>query len=379
MECTTCHNVHDNTQTPFLQRNLFTGGPGATRSFCEVCHATDRGANWNGAGGTTTEIAPNGEHPVNLGLVLGSVSTRTLGGRVGRFIQIDTYGATRVYDVATANGAAGLQTQAQSYVTGGKVSSWGAATTGNTFGCYTCHSAHMDSGATANLVLRDTVSANGQWNPLCLGCHGRLAPSATEGNDDNPGLSGFTHPCGPSAPTATNTTGAPAAVTFPNSTGATFTFNVNVSAIRGYPAVIGSITNGGVGMDVATFKPRCTSCHDVHGGVAGTMAIADLDGTVDGTMTGAVCYRCHMNGDLPDVTDAAGAAGEAANSHHRTSATAMATPTNAWTTADAGDPLTIDTPSWAGTAMPTGDTFGNLADGLSCPDCHVFNGTAHNW
>ena len=71
MQCTSCHNVHDYTNTPFLQAHLFAGGPGG-ESFCEACH-TARGNSWIGG-----ETAPNGEHPVNFALVLGDSGRRDL-------------------------------------------------------------------------------------------------------------------------------------------------------------------------------------------------------------------------------------------------------------------------------------------------------------
>ena len=379
IQCTSCHNVHDNTNTPFLRTDLFTGGPTSGRSFCERCH-TARGNNFDGADGTETEAAPNGEHPVNVSLVLGAVNSRTLGGRVGRYIQLDDIGTTNVaeFDVTSANGTA-LNDPANHYTTGGKVSGFDEAADGDTFGCYTCHVTHLDT--TSNLVARNTIDnddATIEWNPLCVSCHGQAAETGTtpvNKNEQNPGLTNYYHPVGPASNAGTAVSGNIYAYT--NSNG-TFPFRVNLNAIATYTAP-GSLGAGGVQLG-ANGKLLCTSCHDVHGGASGTMAIIDFG------QSGAVCYVCHDGSGLPDQADnegtsidtdnsGANAALEAANSHHRTRTSGLSGST--FTDAD-GDTLNWDAPSWEA-AMPTGDTFGSLADGLQCPDCHVFNGTAHNW
>ncbi len=374
MQCTSCHNVHDYANTPFLQRNLFTGGPAARPSFCEACH-TSRGNSW--AGG---ETAPNGEHPTNFGLVLGD-SGRTNAERITRYIALDT--ATtgeRIFDVSTPNGT-GLSASGSNYVTGGKVSGWGTAVAGSTFGCYTCHSAHMDNNGapnTPNLILGNGYSVNGEWNPLCVGCHGDVANGL---DDPNPGAAAslYYHPVGTTAAAAISNTATHA--TFPTSTGS-FQFAVNLNAIRtiglqgaladGLSGIAGGATNPGT---ATTFKPRCTSCHDVHGGINNSQALIDLDGTRDGAYTGSICDRCHDGSGLPDVADNAGQAGEAKlatgqGSHHRTRTTSWA----AGTITDAdGDSLTMNAPSWAAATTAS----------LGCADCHVFysdvHQNAHNW
>jgi hypothetical protein len=359
IECTSCHNVHDNTNTPFLQGDLFTGGTAARPSFCEACH-TDRGNSW--AGG---EVAPNGEHPTNFALVLGD-STRTLGARNGRYINLDG----TIFEQAVP---ADLNVPANEYVTGGKVSGFANATGGETFGCYTCHSAHADinlGAQTPNLILRNATSANAQWNPICVGCHGQ---EATGVDDDNPGLaaSAFFHPVGTAANATTGNTGT--VYSYATSTGS-FSFDVELDPIINVPAV-GAIADSVVGFDATTGRPSCGSCHDVHGGATNSMALIDLDGTRDGTMAGKVCDNCHNGVGLPDVADDSGNAGEAANSHHRTRTGSWATATV--TDAD-GNTLNLDGADAASWLVAADHT-----NGLGCADCHVFDGsthsTAHNW
>ncbi len=372
IQCTSCHNVHDNTNTPFLQADLFTGGPGG-ESFCEACHS-DRGNSWVGG-----EAAPSGEHPVNFALILGDVGTnpgnRTNGERYGRYINLDG----NIFDVASANGAA-LDAPGTHYTPGGKVSGFGNAAGGETFGCYTCHAVHVDANGAGwqapNLILRDAVSADGTWNPICVGCHG---DEATGVNDDNPGLqaSQFYHPVGPTA--NAGSAGAGNVYTYTASTG-NFSFDVSLAAIvSASSAGQNGISDTVVGIETTTGRPRCGSCHDVHGGINNSMVLVDLDGTRDGSFTGKVCDACHTGIGLPDVADNSGNAGEVADSHHRT------TPNN-WGGATFTDEGDGDTLNLDGTNSASWLTAADHANGLGCADCHVFptaggstHSTAHNW
>jgi CxxC motif-containing protein (DUF1111 family) len=127
------------------------------------------------------------------------------------------------------------------------------------------------------------------------------------------------------------------------------------SVVANYKGPVATVGNGEV---------LCVSCHDVHGGVASTMAIRQItaNGAVATTATHSVCLGCHQ--------DSTGA--QAGANQHHPGGTANFTST--------GFPTTI--------AWTTVDGLGPLADGLSCPDCHVFQGrpgagspraTAHNW
>ncbi len=373
IQCTSCHNVHDNTNTPFLQADLFTGGPGGNTSFCEACH-TDRGNSWAGS-----EAAPSGEHPVNFALILGDVGTsqtnRTNGERYGRYINLDG----DIFDVASANGAA-LDAPANHYTPGGKVSGFGNAAGGETFGCYTCHAVHVDANGAAwtapNLILRDAVSADGTWNPICVGCHG---DEATGVDDPNPGLQAslYYHPAGSAANAATASSGN--IYTYQASTG-NFSFDVDLTAINtASSAGQNGISDTVVGIDGTTGKPRCGSCHDVHGGIDNSMVLVDLDGTRDGSFTGKVCDACHTGIGLPDVADNSGNAGEPADSHHRTT-------TADWSGSSISDGAGEDTLLLDGANAASWLTGADHANGLGCADCHVFptgggstHSTAHNW
>lgn len=116
------------------------------------------------------------------------------------------------------------------------------------------------------------------------------------------------------------------------------------------------------------------------------MAIRDLGQT----NTRVVCKQCHNGVGLPNVADIShgGGSGEGGNAHHRTRASGAlpapgATVTNYVPAEETGaNPLTIKAPSWAGAVGSGTGPFlglGDLSTGMDCADCHVFNGTAHNW
>ncbi len=370
IECTTCHNVHSNQYTPFLQADLFTGGPGG-ESFCEACH-TDRGNSWvNG------EAVPNGEHPVNFALILNanvgtSAGNRSNAERYGRYINLDG----DIFDVATANGTA-LNNPGQHYTPGGKVSGWDNAAGGETFGCYTCHGVHVPVGdrpTQPNLILRPAVSSDGTWNPICVGCHG----SDNTGVDDpDPGTTGYYHPVGSGANAGTDQ--GSNVFLYTASTG-NFSFQVDLSAILGAASSgQNGISDTVVGIENTTGKPRCGSCHDVHGGISNSMALVDLDDSRDGSFTGKICDACHTGVGLPDVADNAGQTGEPADSHHRTTTADWSGST--FTDEGDGDVLNLD-----GTNAASWLTAADHQNGLGCADCHVFptaggntHSTAHNW
>lgn len=387
LECTSCHDVHNNTNTPFLQANLFRGGPSADRSFCENCHSL-RGNNFGGGDGTNNAaLAPNGEHPVNVALTFGDViaanrATGTTNVRTGRYISFDG----DVFDVTNVSGSA-LNPNTAHYNTGGHVGGGATAAndftafaaagdSGKTFGCYTCHSPHVPvTTGVPHLLLAAPNETNGQFNVLCVGCHGDVAGFA---DDPNPGLAAslYFHPNGSAANAGVENTTSAAVndYTYANSTG-TFSFNVNLNNIMTLTGQ--SISPQSSGINVANgARPRCTSCHDAHGGLAGSMALVDIVGTRDGTapVGSKICDSCHGPEGLPDQDDnrdVAASTSETANVHHRTSGWNL----SAATVTDAdGDTLNMNAPSWSGT---TG------ADGLGCADCHVFSGgdhsTAHNW
>lgn len=372
MECTSCHAVHDAANTPFLWSQLSATTPGVN-GFCDRCHLSR--ANNNLVAGTN----PNGNHPVDFAVNYAAALARTgatIAGqppRSGRTIHLDWTSATLgggVFDVPTSNGAGlnGAQsaTVTGQYQTGGHLGNFAqySGVAGDTMGCYTCHSAHQPGTAANNLTVLPITDSALTFNPLCMGCHGADTTWALNATDNSVGRNSpayYGHPFGAgSGYTSTVGVGAAAVGTYTVSVGG-FTFTVPYGAVEAVNTQSG-IQFGNAG------ELLCTTCHDVHLGVAGTKALANL-----GQGTASICNACHNGSELADVQDAGeGGTGEAANAHHRTttaSVTASYKPANDLNT------LNINT-AWVAVGY---SNQGLLSDGLQCADCHQFNGTAHNW
>ncbi len=347
MECTTCHTVHDATNPPFLNGPLSTGVN--STSFCQRCHtgATHLGA---GRAGRFQDIASMGAHPTEFTLILGTVN-RTAP-KLGRRIEFKSPIFNRT--VASANAAAFNNAVGTQWPTGGhlmdtvrNLPSSNATPTG-VFGCYTCHSAHQNANVggfeqTGNmLLLANPRSLGHSQSPLCAGCHGLAAGNGV----NNPGLTNFYHPVNLEAvaPFQHDHNTHAAGPNLPN----TGSFPIAMSAGWTGAAAAFKGQNGSV---------VCGSCHDVHGGVGGLMALRAL-GTSSPTQ--AQCLFCHADSTGTQA---------GANWHHPGG-------TGNYQTSH-GMPATL---GWH-----TIDNLGRLTDGLSCPDCHVFQGTstrratAHNW
>ncbi len=383
LECTSCHSVHDSSNAPFLWAPL--QGASVNTGLCDRCHASRTGNNL----GAITSGAP-GNHPVDFAIKPSAALTRNTAtvvgqpNRHGRTISIDWTSAAvggGVFDVptptATLSGVAGVQ-----YMTGGHTVMPGAGglfvqatdAAGAFLGCYTCHSAHMQGGTDGSnnlTVVRTSDSAN-TFNPLCMGCHGAATTWAANATDNSVGGNGpsfYGHPYG-SASGWTSSAGAGITLvgTYPVSVGG-FTFTVPVGAVEAANTQT-AINFGAAG------QLKCTTCHDVHLGVNDQLAIANL-GQAAGS---SICNACHNGSEFLDVTDIGeGGAGEAANSHHRTTAVTAGTVVGTYNSANDANDLNINGSWLTGSATTTYNKMGDLTDGLQCADCHVFNGTAHNW
>lgn len=388
IECTSCHAVHDNANPPFLWAPMIGQN---NDGLCNLCHQQYVGP--QNMDNTAAQL-PDGNHPVDF--VIDNTATSNTGSRQrgtatasafgtvrhGRTISIDLWnvwsggpGGNGPFDVVVPTT---LSTQAQNYPTGGHMAR--SDNTLNTFvsgnsrmGCATCHAAHnpgaAGSGVSNLVVLGLTDLANG-YNPICTGCHGAASTLAGNQAEWEVGVSGNGHPAG-------TTANQVAAGTYDVTTAVNFQFAINTTGKQ-----FGS--NG---------EPMCSSCHGVHQRVDGT-------GTVAGTMliknygqaaTYVVCKTCHDGSGLPNSQDASkGTSTETANTHHRTrvagSLPAAGGSTATYVPAEetGSTPLFIKAPTWAGAGAPYGANeaalgLGSLDLGMDCADCHVFNGTAHNW
>lgn len=378
MQCTTCHAVHDSTNTPFLNAPLSTG-TNAT-SFCQRCHTGS--APVAGYAGRYAAIAGMGAHPTEFAYVDGtSVRSGVNADKLSRDLNVKaaklyqglaaSYTDRAAFDADTTNNTAGTG----AWRTGGHfiaanglpiTAANSAALAGATFGCYSCHSAHQSSTGTAanpissgSLILGSVnaeLGAGASTANFCTGCHGLPA------SVNNPGSTSYYHPANEQA-AVTSAGGSNYNGSHEHSThGATAGLIPNTGSFP-IPVVMGgSVPKGTVGNEVL-----CTSCHDVHGGVAGHMAIRAVEAAVqiNGANSKDVCFTCHQ-ASTP-------VGGSGANSHHQGQGR-----TKNYT---GGDSF----PAVANIAWGYPGGYGNLADGLSCPDCHVFQAntthraTAHNW
>lgn len=361
IECTSCHAVHDSANAPFLWAPLAASSATALDGFCDRCH-TERATN------NLTVTAPDGNHPVDFAVdntATGSAG-RANSGRHGRAINIQGYGASRAFDVP--NPAAAVMTgTANSWAMGGHLTSgpnaamttWTSGASTQQMGCYTCHAAHRTSVTGENqLTVVANVDASLSFNALCVGCHGLSTTWAADSNEYRVGTSAWGHPVG------ANTSASGGLYT---ASAGGFTFQVATPTWIHTPA--GHNQNNQYG---TAGRVLCTSCHKVHFGTG--MSLANIN---QGTR--AICKSCHTGTGIVNVADMSkgGAASatnhNAPNSHHVTRSGNSAG--NIGKTGDPGIVLVITQPSWRNATTGLGD----LSTGMDCADCHVFNGTAHNW
>jgi len=337
MQCTTCHDVHNNAFAPFLRAPLSMAvnsaeTPGAliTDTFCVKCHSGTAAA---GTGRyNLIASAPNGAHVIETG-VDNLMTARAL----PRHARQIAFKGGAVFMMATSwgtqlNGLAG-----PTWNTGGKLG--GTNATGKLVGCYTCHQVHMNSALAAptgqkfsNLTSMaytdNNLHTNAGGDDLCVGCHGLAAAAPA---NENPGTTAYYHPVNASAVSTSITDLANALYTV--TTPAAFSIAVNISN-----KVYG-----------ATGRLVCTSCH------APAHAQVPVANSMVLQPSAPNCSSCHASASLW--------AGGTPNSHH-----VYGGSTN-YITAGYVNP----------TYKPANDNLVDLANGLQCNDCHVFNNTAHNW
>jgi hypothetical protein len=374
MQCTSCHAVHDRTNAPFIWSPLAPSAAGAFDSFCERCHqeAARSGVT------ITTARAAQGPHPVSFVVDNALAAARTGNGRHPRRINLQKYGnaagtgTTAVFDVATTDNTSltGVPNAANSWNMGGHLTSgrnqamtnW--TPTGGTqiLGCYTCHGAHRTSvNGENNLAIVATLDAGPNFNPMCVGCHGPNTSWAGDSTEAAVGITAWGHPVGANTPSP-----------YKASAGG-FTFSIN-TAVTGLTIYTSNTMRQSVNTLGLNGRLLCTSCHQVHGGVIGQMAITNLGSAI-------ICRACHNGTGIPNIQDVStgGTAitgHNAANSHHVTSTSVTTAATGMPKTGDLTKLLAITNPSWGLTA----GALGNISSGtMDCADCHIFNGTAHNW
>ncbi len=338
IECTTCHNVHDDTIRPFLRADM--------NVLCAMCHTNRHfvdgvdstgsvaaAGKWDANGdGSSSGIGNPGSHPV------------------GSDITGDVYGGNSVISIPTI-----MSVQANTILGGWSLGGkrWDGTDTGGVT-CVTCHTVHgvqYDSQDTVNndfSTSNDPVNANylaveqslatfsnslgrsiangdGDGNFLCEACHGggnnpSVDPQGNAWSDTtfnvNPGGTGtFSHPID----------------TYPSSISAGVTaFGAN------WPT--GANITAGTNVDPV---PICESCHGPH--PAADASREDYANAQEGQYilrndANLICDDCHT-----------------------------ATPTD-------HHPVGVTYDSSGVSYLP--DVTGNANDTLTCSSCHS---GAHNW
>lgn len=341
MECTSCHDVHTNTYTPFLRANL-SDNTVPSASFCMQCHragdATAASARWTIMGAGTT---PNGGHPVEVGTGGNLWTNDTV--RRGRAIALkDVY--------ASDNGVFRNNTPAQSamggatthFNPGGKLGNPSQTGSSGNVGCYTCHATHMPAAAGMSqfTVARWKLGGSTRTkSEMCVGCHGA---AATDGR--NPGVTNYYHP----------NNGETRVVSIATLTAAEYTTTTPGTGFSIFVNISGADYN-------TTGIISCSSCHGNTS--AGSLAgVHDLEyGNMLINPTKATCSACH------DATSHALYQTGNGAVHHPIGGIPGAEPAQ-WATNGFRSSFT-----WNATDNAV------LSDGLGCADCHKFNGTAHNW
>ena len=362
LQCTSCHDVHTDTNRPFLRRSYET--------LCQDCHSMrsvaagnspDTFPDWN-----VNAVGDNnayGSHPVGPNIT-GDVSGGT---------SPISFGLTSYINMTRSN-------VADNWSLGGHLSSTSGVM------CGTCHAPHgvdVDKSTGANTpelnpandilvfgqgtgTTEDGGAANGDGdanNHLCESCHTRGATATWDtGTGANYAAS--------STWNVTNvggdgTQGGTAAGTNyalqPNPGGTAFTHPVDDLGAAGATNVVsfGNAGAGGVGWPIGTTPgtnvgpaPICESCHTPHPRAngpspgAGRVSISAATGSAILRNTAfAICGDCH---------------GGAWADHHPIGSNIM-------------------TDRFNGTSS-TGGVIGNGDANLTCGDCHNgAGGGAHNW
>ncbi len=348
IECTSCHDVHSNTYTPFLRANLSDNNT-PSASFCMQCHRS------NAAGGPArwtimvANTAPNGGHPIEAPSTGQAWSGDTQ--RKGRALALKDQLPTNPGDNSIFRnytlGPASMGAPGTHFVPGGKLGNVNQTGLSGVVGCYTCHATHIPAEAGGQQLTVAPWKMSGTTrtrSEMCIGCHG---PANTDGR--NPGITNYFHPC--NGETRAVDISTPTAAQYNTTTpGTGFAIYVNISgtdyATTGTPPVQGTIS--------------CSSCHG-DTTAASKKGVHDLAG---GTML--------LNPNKPQCSSCHDGTGHAL---YQTGDGAVHHPIGGTTT---------ESGNWATAGFRTNFAWNAtdnaiLSDGLGCADCHTFNGTAHNW
>lgn len=242
LECTSCHNVHNNASEPFLMK-------GSIEATCAACHPNRIGARAVHAENIADNVST---HPVGINF------DNTVGG---------TTAPARIKSLANANGGFKhplRKASDNSWNLGGKLDN---GANGN-FTCQTCHSVHQNTGNEDLLEIYNGHTNAEDNNALCEGCHygGQAGQFVGVNGDDHPldrnsGRWGF-YPTGVAMPSDWT----------------------------------GRFDTASVFWDNGAYDtPKCGSCHDTHGGISGKSL---LRWPIPAAANGEWCFSCHTDSQV---------------------------------------------------------------------------------
>jgi predicted CXXCH cytochrome family protein len=254
LACTSCHNVHNDQYRPFVHRSDI-------QTVCEACHTNLRRA-------TTAQNTVDGVSVHPLGIGVDNAATTALG----------NIKATIDADLAT-----GIRAD-NTWRLGGKRAVIGSGSSTGNMECQTCHSVHgVQNAADTGTKLTGSEDVLTLYNKssnststsifLCNPYHyGGVAGQQV-------GVSGTDHPMdGNQGRTAFYPTGVGLPASWTDNT----IITTKAAAMYDNSSVLG---------------PRCSSCHDTHGGIAATSLLRPIAGTTGDGQTGntAWCFSCHSD------------------------------------------------------------------------------------
>ena len=252
IDCTSCHNVHNNNFPPFSMKGAAVNSLDFS-GLCRTCHVGRENGGLVGTENSLTIGATEySTHPTDIAIADIAANGIT------RFVTVDP----RMSRTATV----------PLWNLGGKRTN---ALAGGTMSCQTCHAVHGDEtsgGHYEDLLAIPNVGvhATGAATTLCTGCHGNPYGGATSTVG-----SGTDHPVDGAIGEVFYPTGGwvtPEGI--PNAWKAASHFDSGATPFA--PA--------------SSQQPACSSCHDSHGGLPGTSLAY---GPAIPAAGGDWCYSCH--------------------------------------------------------------------------------------
>lgn len=280
LDCTSCHNVHEDTRTPFnVKTNI--------EEMCVACHTQRRSSAHNNSG---SNAAARATHPVDIAIA--DQAATGAGNTAGTVLN------TPAAILQGAEWRSGTQ-----WVLGPKTVNVAGT---EQMGCPTCHVVHNTTKFEDYLAINNNAASGGDagqnsgagaYSDLCLWCHSTTTGTYTQvigAASDHPidrrwlSINGGATGANIFYPRVVMLPGAWAGAGNADSdTGASEFIN---NGPTGYAA--NGLDSNGSAAD--NYGPHCSSCHDMHGAQDATSL---YQGPSAGR-EGGFCSECHDMGDL---------------------------------------------------------------------------------